>query len=124
MDNRPEQTQAPVRVDASDILRDNPFPARELQPLERVAFQLAVALFSMIAIIIGAILIDWPVHRPAPPTMSGLKPEEQKAALDNFKFISEVLWDRTSKTFDLIIMKALLPVFATVVGYLLGKRTG
>jgi hypothetical protein len=39
--------------------------------------------------------------------------------------VSEIAWDRTSKTFDLIVVvKALLPVFATVVGYLLGKREG
>ena len=68
------------------------------------------------------VMVDWLMHRPDMPSLSGLKADEQKIAIENFKAMSEVVWDRTSKTFDLIVVKALLPVFATVVGFLLGKR--
>jgi hypothetical protein len=94
-----------------------------LLPLERVAFYLAVALFMVITAVVTTIIVDWLWHRPPEPAMSSLKLDEQKLAIENFKLMSDVVWDRTSRTFDLIVIKALLPVFATVVGYLLGKRS-
>jgi hypothetical protein len=95
---------------------------RVLSPLEKVAFNLAVALFALITIVIAVVIVDWLTHRPAYPALVGLRVEDQKLAIENFKSLSDVLWERTSRTFDLIVIKALLPVFATVVGYLLGKR--
>jgi hypothetical protein len=81
-----------------------------------------MALFIVITAVLTTIIIDWLIHRPSEPTLSGLKPDEQKLVIENFKAMSDVVWDRTSKTFDLFVIKALLPVFATIVGYLLGKR--
>lgn len=102
------------------------FPAikdfRVLSPVERVASRLAFALLLLIASILIAIIADWFVHRPPQPTITGLKLEDQKLAIDNFKNLSDVVWNRTSSMFDLVVIKALLPIFATVVGYLLGKR--
>lgn len=94
-----------------------------LLPLERVAFYLAAALFIVITGVVITIIVDWLSHRPAEPAIAGLKPDDQKLAIENFKLLSDVVWDRTSRTFDLIVIKALLPVFATIVGYLLGKRS-
>jgi hypothetical protein len=93
-----------------------------LSPLERVASTLALLLFALITAVLATIVIDWLVHRPSTPDLAQLKLEDQKLAIDNYKVISEVAWDRTSRVFDLVIVKALLPIFATIVGYLLGKR--
>jgi hypothetical protein len=122
MDAKPEHSSLPELIDASQILAADPGPFRVLSPLERVASYLAAALFAVITAVLVAILIDWLLHEPPQPVITGLKPEEQKIAIDNFKLMSDTMWDRTSKIFDLMVIKALLPVFATVVGYLLGKR--
>jgi hypothetical protein len=125
MEDSPDRTGTPERVAAPDIqvAFDSSDFHVDLLPLERVAFYLATALFVVITLVLTTIIIDWLVHRPAEPAISGLKPDEQKLVIENFKLISDVVWDRTSKTFDLIVIKALLPVFATIVGYLLGKRS-
>lgn len=119
----PEQAVIPQLIAAEDItsaLKPSDF---RLSPLEKVAFILARALFVVITAVLTIIIIDWLIHRPSEPAISGLKPDEQKLVIENFKLMSDVVWERTSRTFDLIVIKALLPVFATVVGYLLGKRS-
>ena len=125
MENSPIRVAASERVSVPEIpLAFNSSDFRvSLLPLERIASYLAAALFVVITAVLTTIIIDWLIHRPSEPTISGLKADEQKLAIDNFKLLSDVVWDRTSKTFDLIVIKALLPVFATVVGYLLGKRS-
>jgi len=125
MENSPGQGAPPERVAATEILTSSDLRSSDfsLPPLEKAAFRLACALFVVITAVLTIIIVDWLLHRPAEPAISGLKPDEQKLAIENFKLMSDVVWDRTSRTFDLIVMKALLPVFATIVGFLLGKRS-
>jgi hypothetical protein len=125
MDDSHDRATAPERIAAPDIplaFTSSDFRV-SLLPLERVALYLAAALFFVITAVLFTIIVDWMIHRPSEPTISGLKLDEQKLAIENFKLMSDVVWDRTSRTFDLIVIKALLPVFATIVGYLLGKRS-
>jgi hypothetical protein len=123
MGNSPDRPATSVRVEAPEqAFHESDFKVK-LLPLEKVAFDLARALFVVITLVLLAIVIDWLVHMPPEPMIAGLKPDEQKVVIENFKLISEVVWDRTSRIFDLIVIKALLPVFATIVGYLLGKRS-
>jgi hypothetical protein len=125
MENQTEESSPPERVPVPDIPLS--FQASDfsfsLKPLERVAFYLAIGLFTIITAVVTTIIADWLLHRPSEPDISRFKLDEQKLAIENFKLISDVVWDRTSRTFDLIVVKALLPVFATIVGYLLGKRS-
>lgn len=119
----PERAAIPELVTAADITSALNSSDFRLSPLEKVALGLAKALFVVITAVLTTIIIDWLIHRPTEPAISGLKPDEQKLVIENFKLMSDVVWERTSRTFDLIVIKALLPVFATIVGYLLGKRS-
>ena len=122
MENLPDRPAQPERVSTPEIFKQSDVRV-SLLPIERAAFYLACGLFAVITAVLATIVVDWLMHRPPEPTLTGLKPEEQKLAIENFKALSDVVWDRTAKTFDLIVIKALLPVFATIVGYLLGKRS-
>jgi hypothetical protein len=107
-----------------EIVELPPFPGHlhALTPLQRVAFYLAIALFSLITIVSTAIVTEWWVHAPTPPAVSGLSAEAQKAAIDGYKALSDVVNDRTIRVFDAFVLKAFLPLFATIVGFLLGHR--
>jgi hypothetical protein len=120
MGNSINEAQPPQLVEPPPAFVSSDFGV--LKPLEKIAFRLAVGLFTLITAVLITIMVDWLMHRPELPSLSGLKLEDQKTTIDNFKAMSDVVWDRTSKTFDLVVVKALLPVFATVVGFLLGKR--
>ncbi len=92
-----------------------------LRPLEWVATVTAAALF--VAIIVFLI---WGVHdwaRIGVPLASA-SASDQSPMIANFKALSDIESERVSKILDLAVTKTLLPVFTTVIGYLLGKREG
>jgi hypothetical protein len=92
-----------------------------LRPLEWVATVAAGALFVAIMIFLIWGMYDW-TKVGAPQFAGGLT--EQTQAIANFKALADVELDRVAKVLDIAVTKTLLPVFTTVIGYLLGKREG
>src|SRR6185295_3810569 len=72
--------------------------------------------------------------KPAPNPLTGkTTPLEASAAAqavatppktpaENYAFISNAIADRSSKMFDLIVVRALLPVFTALLGYIFGSQ--
>ncbi len=96
-------------------VKDAPLTGRDW-----VAVLLAGAVLLLVAIISAVLLLDW--HVPA-PVLQNIPPEQQKEVIEQYKNLTGVLGERTEKMFDLMVTKALLPLFATLVGFLLGKRS-
>jgi len=94
---------------------------RRLTQRDWVATCFAGALLLIISIVVISVLSQWTL---SPPTLSNMPIADQKEAVERYKELSGVLTDRIEKFFDLTVTKALLPIFATIVGFLLGKRTG
>lgn len=85
---------------------------------------LAYVVFGLISIITLAVLFDVLSSGPSKPVFaSNLNAEQQKAVLENYKSLNSAVMERAKEMFDLMVVKALLPVFATIVGVLLGRRT-
>jgi hypothetical protein len=93
----------------------------ELGPRERVAVRFAIALFALCAVLSLGLSFYWYQHSPAIPKLSGLEPND-RPLLQQFQTQNEIVFDQVSKVFDLFVVKAFLPTFATIIGYLLGKR--
>jgi len=73
------------------------------------------------------VLVEWVRSVPAAPVLPAhLAPEGPvaRALIENYRALSDVATERATKLFDLIVVKALLPVFTAIVGYLLGSRAG
>ena len=115
-------SESPKKI--GEIIELPPFPGnlQTLTPIQKIAFYLAVALFLLITFVSAIILIEWWVHTPAPPALSGLSPDAQKTVIDNYKMLSDAVTARTNGVFDTFVLKAFLPLFATIVGFLLGHR--
>ncbi len=45
-----------------------------------------------------------------------------KDAIDNYSALHDSAWNRTTTLFDLIVVKALLPIFTSILGYIFGSR--
>lgn len=45
-----------------------------------------------------------------------------KEAVDTYSELHDSTWNRTTTLFDLIVVKALLPIFTTILGYIFGSR--
>lgn len=84
-----------------------------------MAVWFAAGILLIICIVVVYLLLLW---RVASPSLGSLSVTDQKAAVENFKELSAVIAERMEKIFDLIVIKGLLPVFATIIGFLLGKH--
>jgi hypothetical protein len=59
---------------------------------------------------------------PKLPDISTLKAEDATRILSQYKELRELNERELSEHFDLMIAKSLLPVLATLVGYMLGRK--
>jgi len=110
----------PRRVNVPSEAVGNPLLVSDkLSDRERVAVWFAWVLLGLIALICATLL--WEHHHiQLPQAASG---SDEKTAIENYKALSALIDERTEKFFDLFVTKALLPVFTTLIGFLLGRRS-
>jgi hypothetical protein len=58
-----------------------------------------------------------------PTISSSLKPDDVDALLKNYKTLHDEAFHSATQMFDAIVVKALLPVFTSILGYIFGART-
>jgi hypothetical protein len=104
-----------------------PPPTYEVQAAVYLAWFFAVAIIVLTLIMI----FDWMWHSPASLSNADLKGTATNLAenadvarklIDSHKVLSDASTDRSVKLFDSFIGKALLPVFTTLIGYIIGSR--
>jgi len=118
---------APASLPVAELIPPNSFPllrdegqvSDKLSDRERVAVWFAWVLLGLIALICATLL--WEHHHiQLPQAASG---SDEKTAIENYKALTALIDERTEKFFDLFVTKALLPVFTTLIGFLLGRRS-
>jgi hypothetical protein len=96
---------------------------RRLTPIQQAGMQLALGVGLAIALATSAVIGDWLLTRPDLPSFpAGTKPEDAARVIQNFKEINVVHLERATSLFDLIVVKAFLPVFTAILGYIFGTR--
>lgn len=116
-----EQPSEHAKKDLEVVEPPSPgWDVRELTAIEKTVRDFAYTLFGLLALVTIVILTDWLLRRPSLP--QGLAQSDAKAAIENYKVLSDVGTENAIKMFDLLVVKALLPVFATITGVLLGRR--
>ncbi len=91
-----------------------------LTPIQQAGMLLAIFVGSMISVVLLSTLVYWFVTSPKVPFSIG---SDNASALDTFKVLNEISLERFIKLFDLVVSKTLLPVFATIIGYVLGTQS-
>jgi len=108
-------------------------PVRELPPLQRVGYKLALWVFGYI---VGASIVIFYisfrcVHLPAlpePPTMTGdidhykQAVEAYKQSIEVYQAVAKMQVDRAIQLFQLIVASTILPAFTAILGYIFGSR--
>ena len=126
MNEQPEATK--TVASATEVLRGIPTPkgdVRRLSPLQAAGVRLALGVGLAIALVTAAVLVDWFQGRPGFPSVSAATTQGQAGNLvQNFKELNELSFERSTKIFDLIVVKAFLPVFTAILGYIFGSREG
>jgi len=100
-----------------------PFPGSvvSLGAREKVAVIFAYCLFALCVVLSLGLAFFWYQHSPGFPKLTGNE-QSDTTQLQEFRTQSEIVFDQVSKVFDLFVAKAFLPLFGTIIGYLLGKR--
>jgi hypothetical protein len=114
-----------IRVSPEEVLRVGGAedPVRPGTFLQHAGLKMArwFGIFGGIVMLI--LLVKWWVTFPTPPTLPvGIESEKAKAALENYRQLQEISLDPILKICDSIIVRLLLPVFTTILGYIFGSR--
>lgn len=113
------------RVSPSEILKaagaDKPVSGGTF--LQRTGLILAAFVGGTAAIVILALVGKWVCYAPAVPVIQpGADQATVKAMLDNFKALQQIALEPFTTLFDSVVVKVLLPVFTSILGYIFGSR--
>ena len=123
-----DMEQTTGQTGADSVVRTTPPTYRE-----QVVVRLTTWVGGAIVVLTLVLILEWVWHAPALPTSLELKgpastladnADNARKLVDNYKALSDVAADRSIKIFDSFIGKAFLPVFTTLIGYIIGTRSG
>jgi hypothetical protein len=91
--------------------------------LQRTGLFLAASVEITGALVTFALIANWVVYAPHAPSISpGIDPATVKAMLQNYKSLQQIAFEPTTTLFDSVVIKALLPIFRSILGYIFGSR--
>jgi|SRR5580700_4444146 hypothetical protein len=114
------------KVSAVDVLRaaGADKPVTEGTFLQRTGLILAGFVGGVSAVVILALVGKWILYAPKLPVLQpGADPAAVKAMLENYKTLQQIALEPFTTLFDSIVVKVLLPVFTSILGYIFGSRT-
>jgi hypothetical protein len=128
----PGREEVQINVDAPGP--GDPGSGKEVTPLQRVGYKLA--LFVFFYIVGASILIFWVSFRcmqipafPAPPPANLADADHYKQAVDAYKVSADVYQalakeqvERATHLFQLVVASTILPAFTAILGYIFGSR--
>jgi hypothetical protein len=114
------------RVSANEILREAGAdkPVIEGTFLQRTGLILAGCVGAVATFVILALVGKWTFYAPTVPVIPpGTDQATIKTILDNYKTLQQIALDPFTSLFDSVVVKVLLPVFTSILGYIFGSRT-
>lgn len=120
------------------FLPDRPF-GRELTGLQKAGMKVVWMMFGLMVgmSLLAAVLVivDWGTYRVAAPDLQAYlkgatSPDDIKKGLDNYgaavqtyKELHGLAFENGMKIIDAVVLKALLPLFGTIVGWVIGQAS-
>jgi hypothetical protein len=112
-----------ITIDKDEIIRLS--RGVKLSPTQQIGVWLLWGIGIVIFLIIVAILIDWFINAPhlAMPSSVGSNSDTIKQWLDTQRTLNDLSLNRATSLFDLFVIRTLLPIFATILGFIFGRQT-
>jgi hypothetical protein len=91
--------------------------------LQRTGFVLAGSVGALAFIVTMALLGKWIFSAPAAPAIpAGADAATVKAILENYRTLQQISIEPYAALFEMIVVKVLLPIFTSILGYIFGSR--
>lgn len=91
--------------------------------LQRTGLILAAFVGGTGAIVILALVGKWICYAPKLPVIQpGVDPNAAKVILENYRTLQQIALEPFTTLFDSTVVKVLLPVFTSILGYIFGSR--
>jgi hypothetical protein len=116
---------SPEMVSADDVLRASGAerPVKEGTFLQRTGLVLATSVGALASLVTLGLILAWIISGPRVPAIpSDMEPEKAKAIIENYKQLQQASLQPLISIFDAIIVKVLLPVFTSILGYIFGSQ--
>jgi hypothetical protein len=124
---REENVAAKETVPAEEIFKEAGIePGKEgvkLTGKELAAFYLAIGVGALIALVTLVMGWDWLRHSPSIPVIPQVLTGNESDLVTLYRSLGEIATTRFTSIFELVVVKALLPVFTTILGFLFGTQT-
>jgi hypothetical protein len=93
-----------------------------LSKLQQVGVVGALVTGSLAALVLLVLLFRWMHLDPNPPSLVNLSDGEASAVIARYKELQGLELDSTGRMIDAIVVKILLPIFTSFVGFVFGTR--
>ena len=91
--------------------------------LQRTGVLLAGGVGALGTIVTLALIAGWMFISPRPPVIpAGVDVDTAKTMIENYKSLQQVALEPYTGLFDSIVVKVLLPVFTSILGYIFGSQ--
>jgi hypothetical protein len=113
------------RISPNEILREAGAerPVSEGTFLERTGLRLAAGVGLLATVVTLAVVVKWSFCAPSAPVIpANADPASIKSILENYKTLQQITLEPYTSLFDSVVVKVLLPVFTTILGFIFGSR--
>jgi len=115
----------PELVEPSEVLRVGGAeqPVKEGTFLQRTGLVLAASVGALASAVTLALVVKWAFYAPPTPSIpSGMDAAQARTLIENYKLLEQATLEPFTTLFDSIVVKVLLPVFTSILGYIFGTR--
>jgi hypothetical protein len=115
----------PEMVSADDVLRAGGAerPVKEGTFLQRTGLVLATSVGALASLVTLGLILAWIIFAPRVPAMpNDIDPGKAKVIIENYKELQQASLQPLLSIFDSVIVKVLLPVFTSILGYIFGSQ--
>ena len=110
-------TLPPVNLDQVDRL----VPVRDEPSLTIIGFNLAIALLGLVAaVLVGIGIFGWLTY-PTPSAIGGIVSDPTKR-FDDYQQAQTAWFGTIKDLIQLLVVSLLVPLLATVIGYIFGRQ--
>ena|SRR5258708_38729913 len=93
--------------------------------LQRSGLALAASVGTLATVVTLALIIKWICYAPPIPVIAAdMDHEKARLAIENYKQLQQIVLEPFTTLFDSIVVKVLLPIFTSILGYIFGSQKG